>query len=102
MPPPSVRLSPADHGPPQIVAPSWSTCDGLLQIHSLNQGGHWTLELEGELDLSNNATLDREIQLAETSAETITVDLRRLEFLESSGLHTLLRASRRGRLSGRF
>lgn len=98
-------LSIADEqGPsrPGLVDPTWVTRKGLLRIRSANLGRHWTLELEGELDLSNTATLDQEIRLAEASAETITLDLRRLEFLDSSGLRTILQAHQRAGLSGRL
>jgi anti-anti-sigma factor len=68
---------------------------GLLGIHTVNAAGHWTLELQGELDLSNVATLDREIRLAEASAEKITVDLRGLGFMDSSGVRSILAAQQR-------
>lgn len=99
------RLSEADgqaRSRLHLVDPAWETRDGLLRIRSANLGGHWTLELEGELDLSNTATLDQEIRLAEASAETVTLDLRGLEFIDSSGLRTILLAQQRARLSGRL
>ena len=78
-----------------LVEPKWTTRKGLLRIRSVNDAGHWTLELEGELDLSNAAALDDEIRLAETSAETITIDLRALTFMDSSGLHAITAAQER-------
>jgi anti-sigma B factor antagonist len=73
-----------------------------LLIRSTNRGGHWTLALEGELDLSNTQTLDQEIRLAEASATTITLDLRGLEFIDSSGLKIILEAQQRALLTGRL
>jgi hypothetical protein len=62
----------AQHDLPQsalkLVEPRWTTRSGLLEIRSSNEAGHWTLSLTGELDVSNVATLDDEIRLAETSA----------------------------------
>ena len=78
-----------------LVEPKWTTRKGLLRIRSVNEAGHWTLELEGELDLSNSAALEGEIRLAETSAETITIDLRALTFMDSSGLHVITAAQER-------
>jgi anti-anti-sigma regulatory factor len=53
------------------------TRSGLLHILVRNDAGHCTLELDGELDRSNVASLEREILLAETAASaTITIDLR--------------------------
>lgn len=49
-------------------------------------------------DVSNVATLNEKIRLAETSAQTVTIDLRGLSFMDSSGLRAtlrLLRGSRR-------
>ena len=78
-----------------LVEPKWTTRQGLLRIRSVNDGGHWTLELDGELDLSNSAALADEVRLAETSAETITIDLRALTFMDSSGLHVIASAQAR-------
>ena len=78
-----------------LVEPKWTTRKGLLRIRSLNDSGHWTLQLDGELDLSNCGVLTDELALAETSAETITVDLRGLTFMDSSGLHVLTDAHAR-------
>ena len=85
-----------------LVEPKWTTRQGLLRIRSSNDAGHWSLELDGELDLSNADSLDKEIRLAETCAETITVDLRALGFMDSSGLHVLLGANARSRPVGRL
>ena len=71
-----------------------------FRIRSLNDGGHWTLQLDGELDLSNSSLLNDELALAETSAETITVDLGGLTFMDSSGLHVLTYAQARSGSGG--
>jgi stage II sporulation protein AA (anti-sigma F factor antagonist) len=90
----------ADAG--NLVEPRWTTHSGLLRIRSTNDAGHWTLELDGELDLSSVATLDSEIRLAEACAKTVTIDLRGLSFMDSSGLNAILDAQHRSRLNGRL
>ena len=87
---------------PQLVEPRWTTRDGLLRIRSANHAGHWILELDGELDVSNAGLLDQEIRLAETSAATVTIDLGGLAFMDSSGLRAGLDAQHRSRLNGRL
>ena len=106
MPPPArANLSSLDEQGSEglgLVEPKWTTRVGLLRIRSVNAAGHWTLELDGELDVSNAEALDQEIRLAETSAETVTVDLRGLAFMDSSGLRALLQAQHRSRVDGRL
>ena len=84
-----------------LERPQWSTRCGLLEICVEFEDGRWLLELSGELDLSNVTTLEDELRMAEASlAERIVVDLERLRFIDSSGLHALLRAARRSRRNG--
>jgi anti-sigma B factor antagonist len=54
-----------------------------------------TLALEGELDLANAATLAAELERAESDAAAITLDMRRLEFIDSTGIALLVSAHRR-------
>ncbi len=54
------------------------------------------LALTGELDLASVARFDREMSDAEAlQPPSVTIDLRRLRFMDSSGLHALLGARRR-------
>ena len=48
-----------------LVEPRWTTRKGLLRIRSVNDGGHWCLELDGELDRSNSDVLEKELRLRE-------------------------------------
>lgn len=67
----------------------------------VNEGGHWTLEPDGEIDLSNADLLEQALRRAEASAATaVTIDLRQVEFIDLCGVRTILAASRRfkGRL----
>lgn len=96
-PQPSVSEPPAS----TLTSPSWSTRDGLLEIHVEFDGERWLLRLAGELDRSNVATLEEELGIAEASlAQQIVVALEELGFIDSSGVHALLRAERRSRRSG--
>jgi anti-anti-sigma factor len=49
----------------------------------------------GELDVLTVPRLDRALRRAESDAESIILDLRELEFVDSSGAHLLLAADRR-------
>ena len=104
-PPSRPRLSFADDHAPErseLVEPRWTTRDGLLRIRSANSAGHWTLELNGEFDVSNAETLAEEVRVAEASGETITVDLRGLSFMDSAGVRALVDAQHRCQLDGRL
>ena len=51
-----------------------------------------TLALSGELDLVSSPALERAMaDQAQSDAELIVVDLRQLDFMDSTGLHTVLR-----------
>lgn len=86
---------------PALIRPRWSTRDGLLEIQVEFEDGRWLLEIAGELDLSTVATLEQELGIAEAARpERIVVALGELQFIDSSGVHALLRAERRSRRSG--
>jgi anti-anti-sigma factor len=54
----------------------------------------------GELDLSNAETLGRELDAAREEARTTLLDLSGVTFIDSSGLHLLLEASRSSAANG--
>lgn len=61
-----------------------------------------TLALGGELDLVSSPILRQALDAAnETGAELIVVDLRKLEFMDSTGLHLLVTAQQRAHDAGR-
>jgi len=61
-----------------------------------------TLALSGELDLVSSPILEEALDRANQSdAELIVVDLRRLEFMDSTGLHRLVTAQQRAHEAGR-
>lgn len=61
-----------------------------------------TVALHGELDISTAPDAEREVQAAERSSpSTLILDLRGLEFMDSTGLRLVLAADSRARLAGR-
>jgi anti-sigma B factor antagonist len=57
--------------------------------------------VSGELDLASSPALERELERGAASrAEFVIVDLRRLEFMDSTGLSVLVRAHQRATESG--
>lgn len=65
------------------------------RVHELHIGRRHVLSFAGELDLATTATLDRAIAVAiERGAAQVWVDLRHTSFMDSSGVHCLLRARR--------
>lgn len=66
-----------------------------------HDGRALTVSASGELDLSTAPMLDAELRRAAGAARDIVVDLRDLAFIDSAGVHVLLRwageSARRGR-----
>jgi len=50
------------------------------------------LLLSGELDLASAPTLLEAVSIAARAPDALTIDLSRLSFIDSSGVHALLRA----------
>jgi anti-anti-sigma factor len=70
--------------------------DGMLRVRIETGDAGCTLALAGELDRANAATLEAELGQAESAGEApITVDLRELEFIDSTGIAVLVAAHRR-------
>ena len=68
---------------------------------SSREGGGVTLELQGELDLSTIGRLEQAIARDVNGLpETVVLDLRRLVFLDSTGLRLILRLHESLRISG--
>lgn len=75
----------------------------LLEL-TAEQAGRGTvrLALTGELDISSAAQLDQELAKLEASdPPLIVLDLRKLEFMDSTGLRTVVTADARAREQGR-
>jgi anti-sigma B factor antagonist len=74
--------------------------DFLVETHAT--GRAVTLMLSGELDLLSSPVLDRAVDgLGDSDAELVVIDLRRVEFMDSTGLHVLVQAQQRAQDSGR-
>jgi anti-sigma B factor antagonist len=71
-------------------------------VHTHITGRVVSLVVSGELDLLSSSALDRAMdELVGLDAELIVVDLRAVEFMDSTGLHRLLQAQRRVHELGR-
>src|SRR5947209_1863464 len=63
-------------------------------------GSSATVTVTGELDLATSPTLAAELSACRDAAvDEITLDLSGIEFIDCSGLHCVLEAHRRGRLT---
>ncbi len=80
----------------------WQVVEGSLRIAAWFDGGTYRLALAGELDLTNAGTFTAELQRSErTEAETVIVDMSRLEFIDSTGVAVLVAAWRRAEADAR-
>ena len=74
----------------------------LLELETEQDGGHVRLVLRGELDISSAQVLEDALERLEADQpSTLLIDLRALEFLDSTGLRTLVSADQRARDAGR-
>jgi anti-anti-sigma factor len=82
--------------PAPVPLPVRTRLSGPLTITTVGDARSRRIVLDGELDLSSVESLERELRAAEDSAEIeVVVDLRGLEFMDSSGLGTILATSLR-------
>jgi anti-sigma B factor antagonist len=76
---------------------------GSMSIRSEREGDTHRIELSGELDLDGAPAVEEELMRSEDSdATSIVIDLRRLEFIDSTGIRLLVMSAKRcqdGRLS---
>jgi anti-sigma B factor antagonist len=71
-------------------------------VDTQTKGRAMTLALSGELDLVSSPVLAEALnRAAESDAELLVVDLRKLEFMDSTGLHLLVTAHQQARDAGR-
>ena len=74
---------------------------GNLTLETSVDGGAAVIALHGELDLAGAITLEHELeQLEESPEHTIVLDLRGVEFMDSSGLRVIAVAAQRAESRG--
>jgi anti-anti-sigma factor len=74
----------------------------LLELETEEDDGQVRLVLRGELDISSAQLLEDALtRLEADEPSTLLIDLRGLEFLDSTGLRTLVSADQRARDAGR-
>lgn len=73
-----------------------------LRVEVHNAQDATLISVSGELDLASSPALEEELErVAESGAEVVVVDLRELEFMDSTGLSVLVRAHQRAEDQGR-
>jgi anti-anti-sigma factor len=74
----------------------------ILQVSVESNSGPVRVVLTGELDISSAGKVEEELTRVEAGdPELIVLDLRGLEFMDSSGLRTIVSADSRAREGGR-
>jgi anti-sigma B factor antagonist len=71
--------------------------DGLLKVRRTLEGDRLRLAFDGELDLANVRTAETVLRDALLSDGEVVIDLRGLEFLDSSGIALLFAAMKEDR-----
>ena len=70
-----------------------------LTLKTTQEGDAAVVVLGGELDMAGAETLQQELALVD--ARTLVVDLRELEFMDSSGLRAIMVSAQRAQDAGR-
>ena len=74
----------------------------VLELTVERSDGQARLAMEGELDISSASRVEREIALIEDTAPAVLVlDLRRLRFMDSTGLRIVVSANARAEAAHR-
>ncbi len=85
----------AESGVPDTPVP------GPLVVETSDDGDAVVLSLRGELDLTSAQTFERELRAVESgNPRQLVIDLSALEFMDSTGLRTLLSARERAQEDG--
>jgi anti-sigma B factor antagonist len=72
-----------------------------LSLATREAAGHTVVEARGEVDVYTASLLrERLIEVIDAGAGSVVVDLRRVDFLDSTGLGVLVGALKRLRMSG--
>jgi len=85
----------------QRPAPGRSTAESSFGVLSYRAGNRWTLVLQGDLDIATVADFEQYLTDAELARPNeVVLDLRNLDFLDCSGLHSFVSAEKRLRSAG--
>jgi anti-sigma B factor antagonist len=69
--------------------------DGTLRVSVTREDSLHLISLQGELDLANAETLEAELEAAMAGTADVVVDMRKLEFIDSTGIALLVGAMSR-------
>ena len=73
-----------------------------FRVEVRNADATTVISVSGELDLASSPALEDELErVAQSDAQLVVVDLRGLEFMDSTGLSVLVRAHQRAEENGR-
>jgi anti-sigma B factor antagonist len=71
-----------------------------LEIHETREEGWTSLKLTGDLDLATVPELQRRFESVRARGSAIQLDLSEIEFIDSSGMAFLIRASQAAKTQG--
>jgi anti-sigma B factor antagonist len=73
-----------------------------FRVEVSNDGRASVISVSGELDLASSGALEEELARAtDSDVEQVVIDLRELEFMDSTGLSTLVKAHQRAAAAGK-
>lgn len=73
-----------------------------FRVEVRNADATTVISVSGELDLASSPALEEELErVSQSDAQLVVVDLRNLEFMDSTGLSVLVRAHQRAEENGR-
>ena len=73
-----------------------------FSVEVRNEGDAWVVGASGELDLRTSPELEERLDhVWQAGAELVILDLRQIEFMDSTGLRVLLAAHQRAHETGR-
>jgi anti-anti-sigma factor len=76
--------------------------ESSFNVETRNRDQAVVIGVTGELDLASSPALERELERGVASqAEVVVVDLRQLDFMDSTGLSVLVRAHQRATENGK-
>ena len=71
-----------------------------MEIHQQHEDGRLRLQLTGELDLASAPVLENRLEQLRAENQPVRLDLSRLGFMDSTGIHVLISAFNHARADG--